>query len=88
MLVAKGKLDFGQTPSEWFNEFVRKFRVNVIELTPEIAIKSSFLPGNFHGDPADRMILATAIAVDSAVLSADRNMVSYGKKGFVRVIAI
>jgi PIN domain nuclease of toxin-antitoxin system len=34
--------------------------MNLYPLTAEIAVESSFLPGDFHGDPADRLIVATA----------------------------
>jgi PIN domain nuclease of toxin-antitoxin system len=87
LLVAKGRLDLGQAPLVWFAGFVDKFSASVLELTTDIAIKSSFLPGKFHGDPADRMLVATAIANSAALVTADKELASYGKKGFVKIIA-
>lgn len=87
LLVSKNKLDLGQSPSAWFNGFVQQFKISVVDITPEIAINSSYLPGKFHGDPADRILVATALAHSTALLSADKEIVSYGKQGFVHVIA-
>jgi PIN domain nuclease of toxin-antitoxin system len=86
LLVAKGRLDLGQPPKLWFFDFVRQFNASVVEMTPEIAIESSSLPGRFHGDPADRILVATALAHCATLVSADKNIQAYGKQGFVRVI--
>ncbi len=86
VLVSKHRLDLGQSPNAWIKDFARKFNVSVLEFTSEIAINSSFLPGEVHGDPADRILIATAIAYSAAILTADKNILSYGKQGFIRVI--
>jgi PIN domain nuclease of toxin-antitoxin system len=87
LLVSKNRLDLGQSPLAWFDEFVQRFSINILEVSPEIAINSSYLPGKFRGDPADRIIIATAIAFKTAILSADKDMISYGNMGFVHVIS-
>src|SRR5271167_2303350 len=51
LLVSRNKLDLGQPPLVWFDDFVRRFSVNILDITPEIAINSSYVPGKFHGDP-------------------------------------
>ena len=43
------------------------------------------LPGQFHLDAADRMIVATARALDANLLTADRAILAYGEQGYVRV---
>ncbi|HEY9871565.1 MAG TPA: type II toxin-antitoxin system VapC family toxin [Candidatus Obscuribacterales bacterium] len=87
LLVSKGKLELGQPPLVWFEGFVQKFCPQIIDISPEIAISSSNLPGTFHGDPADRILVATAIACSTAILTADNNMAAYGQQGFVRIVA-
>ncbi len=49
------------------------------KFTSEIAINSSFLPGEVHGDPADRILIATAIAYSAlkADLQEMRQLFSY-----------
>lgn len=86
MLVSKGRLDLGCEPLLWFEKFARNFNASIIEMTAEIAIGSSFLPGAVHGDPADRILIATALAHSASIASADRNLLSYGRTGAVRVV--
>ncbi len=43
----------------------------MVSITPEIAIESSRLPGDFHGDHADRIIVATARKLEATLISHD-----------------
>ncbi|MEM9273740.1 MAG: type II toxin-antitoxin system VapC family toxin [Cyanobacteria bacterium P01_F01_bin.143] len=83
MLVAKNRITLAKPINQWVEESLDQPGVNLSVLTPEIAIESSFLPGNFHGDPADRMIVATARLNDLTLLTRDRKILSYGKNGYV-----
>lgn len=87
MLVSKNRLTLDQPALLWFVDFVQRFNVSLLDITPEIAINSSFLPGKLHGDPADRIVVATALAHSIALISADDELVSYSKQGFIKVIA-
>jgi PIN domain nuclease of toxin-antitoxin system len=86
LLVSKKRLDLGQPPLAWLDIFVRRFKISLLEISPEIAINSSYLPGKIHGDPADRIIIATAMTYAADIVSADKNILSYAKHGFVRII--
>ena len=56
-------------------------------LTADILIDSSLLPGEIHGDPADRIIIATARALDLTVVTRDRHILDYAARGHVRALA-
>jgi PIN domain nuclease of toxin-antitoxin system len=45
--------------------------IQLVELTPKIAIESTQLPGEFHRDPADQIIVATARIHDCPLLTAN-----------------
>lgn len=45
--------------------------LKLIELTPIIAAKTNELSDNFHGDPFDRTIVATAIVMSLTLITAD-----------------
>ncbi len=45
--------------------------VQMLELTPAIAARTNDLPANFHGDPFDRTIVATAAALHLKLITAD-----------------
>lgn len=51
--------------------------MNVFNLTPPIAVESARLPGEFHCDPADRMLVATARALGCGLLTEDRRILEY-----------
>ena len=51
--------------------------VQLIELTPQIAIASTKLPGNFHRDPADQIIVATAQVYNLELLTIDERILKY-----------
>ena len=86
MLAAKGRLSSPVSPYRWFNELIAIEGYELIELSSEILIDSSFLPGELHGDPADRIIIATARAHDLTVVTRDRHILTYAQAGHVRAL--
>lgn len=83
MLVRKDRLAFGEPCERWVQRASSAPGLSVAELTPAIAVESSFLPGAFHGDPADRMLIATARAASATLLTADERILAYGRQGHV-----
>jgi len=51
--------------------------VRVVELTPEIATESTRLPGEFHKDPADQIIVATARILKCKLVTSDERILKY-----------
>jgi PIN domain nuclease of toxin-antitoxin system len=49
-------------------------------ITPEIALESSRLPRPFHGDPADRIIVATARRMAARLMTRDQKLIQYARK--------
>ena len=62
---------------DWFEKALSYPGVCLLDLTPEIAAESTALPGEFHRDPADQIIVATARIHDCPVLSIDRKILDY-----------
>jgi PIN domain nuclease of toxin-antitoxin system len=76
MLVGKGRLDPG-TDSATFSRLALEARgVRVLPITPEIALESVHM-GLAQGDPADRLIAATAMAHGATLLTADQRLREY-----------
>jgi PIN domain nuclease of toxin-antitoxin system len=48
--------------------------VTVIPITPEIALLAAQFPGDYPGDPGDRLIGATALAEDMTLVTRDENI--------------
>jgi PIN domain nuclease of toxin-antitoxin system len=70
-------------PSSWFASLMAKPGIRLAPLTPEIAIKASLLPGTLHGDPADRLLVATAREMNLTLFTRDREILGYGSTGEV-----
>ena len=59
--------------------------VGLLPIEPRIAIDGVRLPGRFHADPADRLILATALRWGGPLLlTADRAILAYAAEGHFR----
>jgi PIN domain nuclease of toxin-antitoxin system len=77
MLVARGRLMLPIPCVDWLNRALTARGVRVIELTPEIAWQSMSLPGKFHRDPADQIIVATARVHDCPLVTLDAKIRQY-----------
>jgi PIN domain nuclease of toxin-antitoxin system len=76
-LVELGKIEMQVPLFEWVDEALNYPGIRLIELTPDIAIESTQLPGVFHRDPADQIIVATARINDCPLLTADEKILKY-----------
>jgi PIN domain nuclease of toxin-antitoxin system len=77
MMIARGRIELKTTAAQWLEYAIHKTGLRVFELTPEIAVESCELPGEFHRDPADRIIVATARIHGIAVITKDRKILNY-----------
>ena len=76
-LVENGKLELLVSLERWFAQALSYPGVRVIELTPEIATESTRLPGDFHRDPADQIIVATARIMKCKLVTSDERILNY-----------
>ena len=77
MMVTKGRINVKIDPKRWLNNAIGNSGLRVIALTPEIAMESCNLPGGFHRDPADQVIVATARTHNLTLLTKDRKIIEY-----------
>jgi PIN domain nuclease of toxin-antitoxin system len=80
MLESKGKLELYSPVDGWIRRALATPGLSVAPLTPEIAIESRNLAPPFHGDPADRIIVATARIMGARLLTRDDKIITYGRK--------
>ena len=78
MLVMKGRLELSPDEEAWFSENLET-PVTLAPLTAEISITSCRLP-DFHGDPADRIIVATAMVLGIPLITADEKIIGWNSK--------
>ena len=70
MLGEKKRLELEITPDALRRQVLER-GIREIHLDGRMAIAGATL-SNFHGDPADRLIVATALSIDAELLTADR----------------
>lgn len=77
MLVRLGRLVLTLPIGEWMREALARPGVSVQALTPTICVESTTLPGEFHRDPADRFLVASARVHDCPILTSDEKIIRY-----------
>lgn len=87
MLVAKGRLALGRDVGEWVQAALSLPGVRLAPLSPEVAVASARLPGVIHGDPADRLIAATARHHGATLVTDDRLLLEYAAQGHLSALA-
>jgi PIN domain nuclease of toxin-antitoxin system len=80
-------LQFAPDPKTWFARFTAGPGIRLADLTPSIAIDASWLPGDLHGDPGDRIIIATARDLRIPIVTRDSRIIAYAAAGHAEVIS-
>ena len=74
--VSKGRISIDRGVVDWLESAIGQPKVELLHITPRITAKASQL-GTFHGDPADRLITATAIMESAALVTKDKRIRKY-----------
>ena len=77
MLINKERLILNMDIETWVNHLENINGIRFVTVDNEIAYKSTILPGDFHKDPADRMIVATARKLALPLITADSKIQNY-----------
>src|SRR5580698_5717434 len=77
MLEKRGRVALPMNVRTWVEQALSKPGIAVAPLTPEIALESVRLPGEIHGDPADRMLVATARVLGARLVTKDAQLIRY-----------
>jgi PIN domain nuclease of toxin-antitoxin system len=85
-LAKKGRIMLNMPCLHWMKETLTLPGVALLPISPEIAVESNKLPGNFHGDPVDRILVASARIERFTLVTRDQKILDYGKKDFVSVL--
>lgn len=77
---------FSMEVGEWVRRALGAPGVHFSPLSPEVALDSTRLPEPVHGDPADRILVATARRVGATLVTRDTKILDYGRQGLLSVI--
>ena len=76
-LLEKGRIAISCSPEDWLNAAFDLPKFRLVPLSPVLAYRSTVLPQPFHNDPADQIIVATALLENAVILTKDRNILEY-----------
>lgn len=85
-LEARGRLELALDIRAWVARALAFPGLRLKGLSPAIAVDSTRLPGAPHGDPADRMLMATARRIGATLVTCDTRILAYAKAGHVRAL--
>ena len=85
-LLRKRKLQFAITLGDWVRGFDDIGGFRHIAVTAEVVVEADALPGDFHDDPADRFLVATARLLDVPFVTRDKRILDYAKAGHVQAV--
>lgn len=74
MLLSKGRVKTPMSPRDFLNDVIAANGLLVLPITPEIACHAAFHADFTHGDPADRIIAATALHHKALLLTCDTRL--------------
>lgn len=82
-LAVRGRISLDRPTLDWIQDALALPQVELIALTPAVAVKAAALPPSFPGDPADRLIVATTLLEAAALVTRDDRI---RRSGTVRTI--
>lgn len=85
VLAEKKRIDLGMDRLEWSENALEYTGFTLTPISVRIAIQSTRLPGNIHGDPADRLLISTAHELNAVLVTCDQKILQYGKDRYLDV---
>jgi PIN domain nuclease of toxin-antitoxin system len=82
-LAARGRIVLDRPTLDWLSDALDQPRVELLPLSPAVAVKAADLPATLPGDPADRLIVATAVLESAPLVTKDERL-----RGFAGVRTI
>jgi PIN domain nuclease of toxin-antitoxin system len=79
MLVQKNRVQLDRPVAAWVDDLLADDRIEPAALTATIAVAAAGLD-DFHGDPADRFLVATARALGIAMVTKDPKIHDYAAR--------
>jgi PIN domain nuclease of toxin-antitoxin system len=86
MLQSKGRIQISEPLESWLEKSINAPGIRAINLSPKIIAESVNLPGDFHSDPSDRLIVASARVYGATLVTQDQQIKKYGKNGYIKVL--
>jgi PIN domain nuclease of toxin-antitoxin system len=87
LLFSRGRLRASVSAEEYWRRMAALPGVALAEMSPEVLLQSSFLPGEILRDPADCIIAATARAYGMTVMTRDALLLAFAQEGYLSALS-
>jgi PIN domain nuclease of toxin-antitoxin system len=77
-LAQKGRIEIPTPVDLWLARLEDDPMITILPITARVAAESARLTGSFHKDPADRLIVATALCHGLRLMTADARIRKWG----------
>jgi PIN domain nuclease of toxin-antitoxin system len=85
---AKGRVQLSAPLRDWIRTALAPAGIALLPLDADTAAESTLLPGEPHGDPADRFLIAAARTQGLVLAAREAAIIDYGHAGHVRVLEL
>ena len=85
MLVQRKRIVLEMDVTDWLKQWIELPGILIVEFSFEVALLSNRLPGVIHGDPADRILIASAYEENAVLVTADEKILNFGQEAFISV---
>jgi len=84
MLIERKRINVYESKAKFLNSITDIEGFSVIEINANIAAESTSLPGGFHGDPADCIIISSSREIAGTLITRDNKIIKWGQQGFLK----
>jgi PIN domain nuclease of toxin-antitoxin system len=88
VLSRRGRIDLKMPMQAWCDLAFADASLNLLPVTPQIAIDAAMLPDGFHGDSIDRILAATARVHNLVLCTHDEKLVRFGQQGVYKFLEV
>lgn len=86
MLSHKKRIHIFEPIKNFLSSIEEMSGINICEISAEVAAESVLLQNNFHGDPADRIIISTARVYSATLLTRDKQILQWSEYGSIKCL--
>lgn len=77
LLVSRSRLVLSMDVEEWLDQVAALPAVHIVAVDSQTSVHAVRLPGDFHAEPADRLIVATARRLNVPLVTGDEKILNY-----------
>jgi PIN domain nuclease of toxin-antitoxin system len=86
MLAQKQRISVYRIIADFLQKIEDIRGLNILQISANIAAESVILPGDIHGDPADRIIIASCREISATLVTRDQKILDWANLGHLKTL--